>query len=202
MSSLNIEQKFYSYSLVYKPLSYRALCPLFPKTKQVKGRVKSTCCVLGGDQGRKKESGGLFFHQEKHTGRSVTAPPVMLRLAGRVRDGRAGKLLPERARSRCTPSPAPGARPPSRTRGQQHIGVKVKKNKAVQCYFIPGSAAAEFQPHRSWLLTPARLRAGLRHTPLCQCLVQKENVAGGKAETCVRPEIPRVLFHSERPHRG
>lgn len=63
-------------------------------------------------------------------------------------------------------------KPPTQTEGST-LGA-TKKNKAIHCCFTPGSAKPQ-APH-SWLLTLSCL-AGLRHTPLCQCLVQK---CGGK----------------------
>lgn len=74
-------------SVFYKNRSATQRCvPCSPKTKQVKRAVKSTSCVLGGDQGGGEREQAAFFlskrrPEKKHKGRSVTAPPVMLRLA-------------------------------------------------------------------------------------------------------------------------
>lgn len=45
-----------------------------------------------------------------------------------------------------------------------------EKNKAIHCCFTSGTAKPQL--YHSWLLTLSCF-AGLRHTPLCQCLVQK-----------------------------
>lgn len=81
-------------------------------------------------------------------------------------------------------------RPPSRTEGIT-LGAS-EKNKAIHCYFIPGSAKP--QPNHSWLLTLSCL-TGLRHTPLCQCLVQKcgewknGEVCAAKDLSCFVPKV-------------
>lgn len=110
----------------------------------------------------KKECGIFFFPKEdqKKTHRSHSSTTfVMLHLADCMTarwNIRAAAVLPFHPR------------PPSRTEGIT-LGAN-EKNKAIHCYFIPGSAKP--QPNHSWLLTLSCL-TGLRHTPLCQCLVQK-----------------------------
>lgn len=130
---------------------------------------------------RKKECGIFFFPKEdqKKTHRSHSSTTfVMLHLADCMTarwNIRAAAVLPLHPK------------PPSRTEGIT-LGAS-EKNKAIHCYFIPGSAKP--QPNHSWLL-PLSCLTGLRHTPLCQCLVQK--CGEWKMEKCAQLKICHVLF--------
>lgn len=168
MSSL----RHYSYVLLHEQLLEHALWSMPPKTKQVKRAVRSMCCVLGGDQGGEKEKKRGKKKSSKRrpekTHRSASYCYFGNVVFGWLHDEPGGKPLYEHIRVLHHTRPHTTWR-----RAAAHRGAS-EENKAIESFFIPGSAAAEFQPHRSWLLTPARLLAGLRHTPLCQCLAQKK----------------------------
>lgn len=133
--------------------------------------------MLGRDQG-KKRAGGVFPSKRRLEETQVAQLLLLLwccvwRNAWRARWKTPLWTRTHSRRHRPPRRPRPEGSSPSRWGWERTRPFSASSSQEVQ--------QQSSNLNHSWTLTPARLRAGLRHTPLCQCLVQKRKCGGWKS---------------------